>query len=241
MSETPAWRRYLRFWRPNIAADVDDELRFHTDMRVAEYVARGMSEADARRAVTERLGDLDAARGDCIEQGEIRAVHARNADFFDGLRSDLKYALRSLGRAPGWTAVALLTIALGVGATTTVFRVADALLLRPIQYPDAGRIFIAHREMTVGGGKAYAPLPIGALNEWRTHAHTIEAAAPFWFEPVDVGDSTDAVGITASRIDTAFLAFAGAHPIIGRNFIAAETMPNGPRAVMLAESFWRRQ
>ena len=241
MTKTPAWRRYLRFWRPNPAADVDEELRFHTEMRLAEYMARGMSEVEARHAVAERLGDIETARAECIEQGKLRAIHARNADFLDSLLGDLRYALRSLGRAPGWTAVALLTIALGVGATTTVFRVADALLVRPIRYPHASRIFIAHREMTIGGGKAYAPLPVAAVKEWRTHAHTIEAALPFRFSPVDFGDTTDAVTINGSIIDTAFLALAGARPIIGRNFVAAETMPGGPGAVMLAESFWRRQ
>jgi putative ABC transport system permease protein len=241
MTHTPAWRRYLRFWRSNIDADVDDELRFHTQMRVAEYMARGMSEADARRAVAERLGDVDAARAECIEQGRLREVHARNADFVDGLRSDLRYGLRSLGRAPAWTAVALLTIALGVGATTTVFRVADMLLLRPIHYPNASRIFIARRAMMIGGARAYAPIPVAALSEWRSHAHTIEAAEPFRSLGFDFGDSTDATSISASMIDTAFLAFAGAHPIIGRNFVAAETAPGGPRAVLLSESFWRRQ
>ncbi|HWC45571.1 MAG TPA: permease prefix domain 1-containing protein, partial [Casimicrobiaceae bacterium] len=129
MTRTPAWRRYLRFWRSNIAADVDDELRFHAEMRVAEYLARGMTEAEARRAVAHRLGDVDAARAACIEQGKLRELHARNADMLDSLRADVRYALRSLGRAPGWTAVALLTIALGIGATTAVFRVADTLIM----------------------------------------------------------------------------------------------------------------
>jgi putative ABC transport system permease protein len=241
MTKTPAWRRYLRFWRPNIGADVDDELRFHTEMRVAEYMARGMSEADARRAVAERLGDLDTARAECIEQGKLREIHARNADFLDSLRSDMRYALRSLGRAPGWTAVALLTIALGVGATTTVFRVADVLLVRPIRYPHAGRIFIAQREMTIGRTNAPAPMPVVAFHEWREHAHTIDAAVPYRLYDGDLGDSIDAISVRGIMVDTAFLAFAGAHPLIGRNFTSAEAVPGGPRAVLLAEPFWRRQ
>jgi len=241
MTKTPAWRRYLRFWRPNIAADVDEELRFHTQMRVAEYMARGLSEEEARRAVAARLGDVDAARVDCIEQGKLRAIHARNADFLDGLRADIRYALRSLGRAPAWTAVALLTIALGVGATTAVFRVADTLLINPIRYPHASRIFIARRMMTIDGSQVPALLPVAAIREWRGHAHTINGAEPFRLFDADLGDSTTSVTVHGSMIDTAFLSFAGVHPIIGRNFAAVETMPGGPGAVLLSEGFWRRQ
>jgi putative ABC transport system permease protein len=241
MTKPPAWRRYLRFWRPNIAADVDEELRFHTEMRVAEYMARGISEVEARRAVAERLGDVETARAECVEQGKLRALHERNADFVDSVLGDLRYALRSLGRAPGWTAVALLTIALGVGATTTVFQTADALLVRPIRYPHAGQIFIAQRQMTIGRTEAPAPMPVVAFHAWREDAHTIDGAVPYRLYDGDLGDSTDAVRVRGTMIDTAFLAFAGARPLIGRNFTFAETMPGGPRAVLLAEPFWRRQ
>ena len=241
MTRIPAWRRYLRFWRPNIAEDVDDELRFHTEMRVREYVARGMSEDDARRAVRDRLGDVDAARVECIELGKVRETHARNADFLDGLRADLRYALRSLGRARGWTAVALLTIALGVGATTSVFSVADALLVRPVAYPDGGRVYFARRLFAIDAHRVPSPLPIAAVSAWRTHAKTIEAAVPYRYAGGRLGSGENAIDVEGSMIDDAFLAFAGAHPLIGRNFTRQELVPGGPRVVLLAESFWRRQ
>jgi len=241
MTRIPAWRRYLRFWRPNIAEDVDDELRFHIEMRVREFVARGMSEEDARRAVENRLGDVDAARSECIELGKVRETHARNADFVDGLRSDVRYALRSLGRAPGWTAVALLTIALGVGATTSVFSVADALLVRPVAYPGAGRVYFARRLFAIDSRLVPAPLPNPAVAAWRTHARSIEAAVPYRYADGRLGTGESAVDVHGTMIDDAFLGFAGAHPLIGRNFTREELVPGGPRVVLLAESFWRRQ
>ena len=178
MTPVPAWRRYLRFWRPNIAEDVDAELRFHMEMRVREYMTRGMSEVDARQAVRDRLGDVDAARDECIELGKVREIHARNADFLDGLRADLRYALRSLGRAPGWTAVALLTIALGVGATTAVFRVADSLLVRPMRYRDASRVFVFRRLFDLGNRQATAPFAPVVVRAIREQARSVEAVAP---------------------------------------------------------------
>ena len=241
MTSIPAWRRYLRFWQPNIAEDVQDELHFHTEMRVREYMARGMSQDEARQAVRDRLGDVDAARDECIELGKVRETHARNADFIDGLRADVRYALRSLGRAPGWTAVALLTIALGVGATTSVFSVADALLVRPVAYPDGGRVYFARRQFTIDARLASAPLPVAAVGAWRTHARTIEAAVPYRYADGRLGSGESAVDVHGSMIDDAFLGFAGAHPLIGRNFTKQELMPGGPRVALLAEPFWRRQ
>jgi putative ABC transport system permease protein len=241
MTPIPSWRRYLRFWRPNVVEDVEDELRFHTEMRVREFMSRGMSEAEARQAVRDRLGDVDAARDECIELGKVREIHARNADFLDGLRADLRYALRSLGRAPGWTAVALLTIGLGVGATTSVFSVADALLVRPVPYPDGGRVYFARRQFMIDSRSVPSPLPIAAVGAWRTHARSIESAVPYRYTNAELGGGQSAVNLSGAMIDDAFLGFAGAHPLIGRNFTREELVPGGPRAVLLAEPFWRSQ
>ena len=211
------------------------------EMRVEEYVARGMSEEDARRAVTARFGDADAARAECVALGQVRETHARRANFLDELRSDVRFALRSLGRSPGWTSVALLTIALGVGATTTVFSVADALLVRPSPYRDASRVFVIRREFTIDGHTAFASMPISAVREWRSSARTIEGVAPFSRYAGQLGSGSSAVTVRAALIDTGFLAFAGAHPLIGRNFTADEMTPGGPGAVLLGENFWRRE
>jgi predicted permease len=239
MTKTPAWRRYLRFWSTDIADDVDEELRFHIDMRIREYMARGMTEDVARSAVMKRLGDLDAAREECIALGKVREKHARQADFLDGLRADLSFALRSIRRTPGWTAVALLTIALGIGATTTVFRVADTLLIRPLPYPDASRIYIAWRTFTVDGQTAFSGVPFRAVSEWRDNSRSIEAAVPFSRDHGFLGTGPDAEQISAAVVDTGFLAFAGLRPIIGRNFTAEEMTPGGPGALLLSEEFWR--
>jgi putative ABC transport system permease protein len=242
MKKTPAWRRYLTFWRNDVVDDVDDELRFHVEMRVAEYMTRGMAEAEARGAVAERLGDVDAARAQCIEQGKLREVHARNADFVDSLRSDIRYALHSLGRAPGWTAVALLTIALGIGATTAVFRVADTLLLRPIPYRDASRVFVFRRLYNVGLNRQMsAPFSLEVVRAFREHAHSLEAAAPFRAERDQLTAGADSILVEAAMIDTAFLPLAGVHPLIGRNFTAAEVAPHGPSVMLLGEDLWRSQ
>jgi hypothetical protein len=117
--KTPAWRRYLRFWRSNIPADVDAEIAFHVQMRVDEYVARGISQAEARRAVLDRLGNIDAGRARSIRVLDAGARAARNAGVIESLLADLRFALRSLRHAPDWTAVVLLTVALAVVVRAT--------------------------------------------------------------------------------------------------------------------------
>ncbi|HEY7394106.1 MAG TPA: ABC transporter permease, partial [Gemmatimonadaceae bacterium] len=140
---------------------------------------------------------------------------------------------------PAWTAVALLTIGLGVGATTAVFSVVDTLLVRTIPYPNASRVYIVKRQFPVKGGQAAAPIPVAAVREWRANARSIEAAVPYRL----AASSANAQGLVVhgAVIDTAFLAFAGVHPLLGRNFSAEELQLGGPAAVLLAEPFWRRQ
>src|SRR6185312_484928 len=96
-----AWRRYLRFWGPDIEADVHDELHFHFEQRVEEYMSRGLSRADAERTARERIGDLDAISHDLETHDRVRVRRARWSDMMDRMLTDLRIALRSLARSPG--------------------------------------------------------------------------------------------------------------------------------------------
>jgi putative ABC transport system permease protein len=156
--------------------------------------------------------------------------------------TDSAFALRSFRRSPGWSLVTLLTIALGVGASTAVFSVADTFLLRPLAYRDASRVYNVALQGTVQRETITLSFPSAIVGEWRNGARTIESAAAYGGNPAALllGDPDD-VRVTTATIDTSFLGFTGARPLIGRNFTADETAPNGPRAIMLAEGFWRRQ
>ena len=136
----PAWRRYVRFWGPRVEGDVDDELAFHLEMRVRDYMARGMNERDARAAATNRLGNLRGARAACLTIGHRRNRRMTRVQTIDALMQDARYALRTLGRQLGWTSVAILTLALGIGATTAVFSVVSTLLIHRSPYPHADRV-----------------------------------------------------------------------------------------------------
>ena len=140
MSKTPAWRRYLRFRGPDVDADVDEELLFHLEARTQRFIALGMSPAEAERAALERFGDVDQI-GDELRAHDRRRERVRQRrEYMSDLVQDLRYGWRSLRRTPAFAMVAILTLALGIGATTAIFSVVNAVILRPLPYPDADRL-----------------------------------------------------------------------------------------------------
>ena len=158
------------------------------------------------------------------------------------LATDSAFAVRSFRRSPGWTFVTLLTIAVGVGASTAVFSVADTFLIRPLPYRDAQRVYAVSLQGRLPKETISLPISAAVVREWRRGARTIDGAAAYGGQPSALlrGDADD-VSVTTAIVDTGFVAFTGARPLIGRTFTADETARNGPRAIMLAEGFWRRQ
>jgi predicted permease len=239
--KAPAWRRYLRFWGSNVPDDVDDELRFHIEMRSREYVARGLTAEAAHAAALSRLGHLAHARDECLVIGRERERMLRQANMFESVKTDVKFATRSFLRSPGWTAVALLTIALGVGATTAVFSVVDGLLIHPMSYPGANRIFVVRHDVPFGANAhVYGPIKSQLLTTWRS-ARSLDAVEGYQRRDMTLTIGGEPQVVHTVSIDTSFLSFAGVHPIIGRNFSADEVAANAPHVALLSERYWRRQ
>ena len=132
-------RRFRRLFGPEPRADVDQELAFHLEMRIRELVARGETPERARELTLQRFGDYETSRRACVEIGERRGRRMARSDYLTELKQDVFYAARTLWRAPAFTIVALLTLALGIGANSAIFSVIDGVVLRGLPYRDAAQ------------------------------------------------------------------------------------------------------
>ena len=133
-----------RVWRGTVEDEVDAELEFHVDMRARELEARGMSPGDAREAAVRRFGDIERVNATCRSIGKQRDRGMRRTEYLTELAQDLTFATRQLLHHPGFTIVALLTLALGIGATAAIFSAVQAVVLRPLPVPEPSRILAVY-------------------------------------------------------------------------------------------------
>lgn len=238
------WRRYLRFWGTRHDQDFDDELRFHFDMLVADYLAQGLAEPEARAAARARLGDLDVSRTECLTIQGRREKRAERARLLDAFALDVRYALRTLRRQKGWTAVAVITLALGIGANAAVLSVVDNLLLHPLPYPHADRMVVIYQQpgRSNNSGLQVTITPTGqVLRAWRESARSFEDIEAYITDDrmLQPRSGAPAVVHTASILPE-FPAFAGQHPLLGRGFNASDIAAGG-HVALLGESIWRQR
>ena len=132
---TPLWRRYLRFWGADPAADVDDEFAFHLEMRIEELRAHGLSPEAARDEAHRGFGNIQDVKSICRTLADEREHAMRRTQWWSDWRHDCRFAVRQLTVSPVLTAVLVVTIALGIGSTVAIFSVLNAVLLRPLRAP----------------------------------------------------------------------------------------------------------
>ena len=138
-------KRSLRswLWRVPVDQEFDEELALHLELRTRELVERGMDPADARQVALGRMGDVARLRRTCVDLGRKRDREMRLMQWLEEFRDDVRFAVRQLRRAPAFTLVAALTLALGIGANSAIFALVDATLLRPLPFPDPDRLVMA--------------------------------------------------------------------------------------------------
>ncbi len=235
---TPAWRRYLRFWGSNVQSDVDEELRFHLEMRVAEYTARGMSLADARRLAERRFGDEQRARAECISIDETAARAMSRGASIASLGQDVRYAARLLRRQAATASLAVLCLALGIGATTAMFSVADALLIRPLPFATGDRLFLVATTRDRARDADVSSYP--DYLDWRTRQHSFTELAAFGQTSFSVVLARPVRAIGAV-VTANFFRALGVVPERGRLFADGEDQIEGPAIAIVSHGFAERE
>ncbi len=236
----PAWRRYLRFWGTDVRADADEELRFHIESRVQEFIAAGLTADEAQQEALRRFGDVERVREHCEMIDQLQQRETRRLEMFDALAQDLRYAARALRHNPAFTAVAVLTLALGIGANTAIFSVVNGVLLRPLPYSAPDRLVRIYTAFRGSGDERYA-MSQPEFMDYRGLSAVFENAAAFTEAGLTLtgdGEPERLRGVAATKDLFPVLGVAMAR---GRNFEGDEGRKGREPVVILTHDFWQNR
>jgi putative ABC transport system permease protein len=216
--------------------EVEDEFALHIEMRTRELVERGMDPKAAREIVLARIGDLGRLKRTCVDLGRKREREMRMTRWFEELTDDVRFALRQLRRSPGFTLVAAITLALGIGANSAMFALADATLLRPFPFPEPDRLVMVFEKFRTFSRTAVAPLN---FRDWHDRNRTFQSMAAGFTLPRRIAAANGtSEQIMSQQVTTEFFDVLGIKPIVGRTFLPTdEALP--PNVVVLSEGYWR--
>jgi putative ABC transport system permease protein len=241
MTGEPAWRRYLSFWRPQVARDVNHELAFHFEQRIEELIAAGSTPDAARRLASEEFGDVPSVRSALIAIGERRAKLEGRRETLARFAQDLRFAWRSARRSPAFALVVVATLGLAIAATTATFSLVYGVLFRPLPFRDPERVFSIVTERA-GTGDVFATIPGLAYAALR-QARTLEAVAeysPTSSSVVMRPDQAVAVELRTKAVSVSMFRVLGALPFIGRVFTRDEAARDDAVAVLIYDT-WQRE
>jgi putative ABC transport system permease protein len=219
------------FRRRAVESEMDGELRFHLDRQTEKYVVTGMPREQATRRARIELGGLEQAREECRE--------ARGTRLLENFAQDLRYAARMLRKNPGFTAVAVFTLAVGIGANTAVLSVVNAVLWRPLPFPGSSRLVSIHESHL-----RVANLTGATFRDLESGNHSLSEVASFRILPRNLGDSRDGnppEEIEVAVVSRKFFPLLKTPPLLGRAFADEEYRAGGPRCVVLSDSLWQRR
>ncbi len=216
--------------RQRVEADLDKELRFHLEQQIEEYLSAGMPPAEARRAALRKQGGVTQIQEQCRDM--------RRTDFIDNLWRDLRYALRALGKNPGFTVVMTLTLALAIGANSAIFSVIDGVLLRPLPYPEANRIT---RVFFHSATYSHFPLNPFDFRDFRTRNRSFDSLAGFTRGDLQLSGSGQPERFTGFQVTAGFFRVLGLRPARGHDFEANTEIPGNEQQVILSDRLWRNR
>ncbi|HXT73904.1 MAG TPA: ABC transporter permease, partial [Candidatus Angelobacter sp.] len=223
-----ARRLRMLFRREQFDHDMDDEMRVHLELREKEYAQNGFSPEEAHMAARRNFGNALAIR-------EV-SHDSWGWAWLEHLGQDLRFAFRMFAKNPGFTAVAILTLALGIGANTAIFSVVYGVLLQPLPYKDASRLVVLN-ETTPKVGTVSVSYP--NFLDWRQQCHAFSPMAAVHDVGFNLAGVNQPENISGEAVSPNFLSMIGVRPFLGRDFEAAEEKPGTPPVVLLSYELWQ--
>ena len=235
----PPWRRYLRFWRPDAKADVADELRFHLESAIAEYIQSGMSREAATAEAKRRFGNVDAITQTLHTLSNERERTMQRNDWIDAIRQDVRVAVRRLRKSPGFTLVVILTLALGIGANSAIFSVVHAVLLRPLPFRNADRL-LNLREANGPDIPDGMFVTFGNYGSWVERSRSFEAlAGSLGLSSVTLTGAGEPQQLRVTRATAQYWKALYIAPTLGRYFDIEDAKPGAEKVVVLSYGLWQ--
>ncbi len=214
--------------RKRMMEALDEDIRDHIERETQDNIERGMSPEDARYAAMRKFGNVSHVKE------ETRAVWS--VVWLAQLLADVRFGLRMLRKNPGFTAVAVLTLALGIGANAAVFSVVYAVLLRPLPYKDPSSLIVLNETTPMVG-----TVSVSYLNflDWRNQSRTFSEMAAVRGVGFNLAGVTQPENISGAAVSPNFLSMMGVRPFLGRDFDASEEKAGTPPVILLSYSLWQ--
>jgi putative ABC transport system permease protein len=222
------------FFRRHVDRELETELRFHLDRLAEENIAAGMAPDEARRTAQLTMGNVTHFQEECRDM--------RRVNYIDELVRDLRYAGRNLRRSPGFATLAVLIMALGIGANTAVFSVVNAVLLKPLAYRDAERIVTLSNFSETDAERSALSRQVSEreFREWHDQSSAFEAMAYYGSRETAVIRGTGAEYARVAGVSPEFFRVFSLKPIAGRLPTAEEIKPGGSDAAWISYEYWQR-
>src|ERR1700704_2801849 len=225
------WQRLLR--RGKMEEQLDKELRFHVDQHANELIAQGYSPDEARRKARLALGGPEQVKENCRD--------ARGTRWLEDLLQDFPYAIRTLRKQPSFAAVALLTLALGIGATTVMFTLINGVLLAPLPYPDPDKLVAVNGHSDGWNAEVFGEQNVAYLDflDCARESRSLTIAAAL-FNGGTVSEPGEPEYVDLREISSGLFSLLRVPIVQGRSFMPDEDRPGAMPVAILGNSFWQR-
>jgi hypothetical protein len=248
----PDWKEEIRSrlsglkLAPTREAEIIEELAQHLDDRYEQSLGGGATEEEAYRAALLELTESDLLAQELrrVERPAAQETAApgsqRRMNVLGDLWQDVRYGLRTLLKNPGFTVVAVIALALGIGANSAIFSVVNTVLLRPLPYKDPGRLVMVWEDDTKGGYPRNTPAAANYI-DWRDQNQVFEGMAAMADQSFNLTGVGEPERIDGRRVSASLFPLLGVEPQAGRAFLPEEDQPGGNRVVLMSHGLWQRR
>ncbi|MBC7897699.1 MAG: ABC transporter permease [Cytophagaceae bacterium] len=241
MPELGRFARELRalLWKPDVRSEVSEEVSHHLDMLERDFLASGMTPSEARVAARARFGDPDSISGELRDLGESRDWHRRRREWQGEFKQDVRHAVRRLRMAPHFAVVAIATLGTGLGAATTIFAIANAVLLRPLPFAEADRLALAFERSPSGRD---GPLAESNFLDWDTRLASFASLDAFSQRSTGFVADGEPEQLRGASATHGLFTTLGVAPVLGRTFLPDEGRRGGDvRVALVSHGLWLRR